>query len=62
MFGSKSSSFAILLAAFAPVALGRELIIERDGRAFYPRRFGQENVPISQISCVHLSLSRLITC
>ena len=41
MFASKTS-FALFLAAIAPLALGRELIVERDGRAIIPRRFGQE--------------------
>lgn len=33
---------ATLFASFVALAMGRELIVERDGRAFYPRRFGQE--------------------
>lgn len=38
----KSSIIALALASAFPGVLARELIYERDGRAFYPRRFGQE--------------------
>jgi hypothetical protein len=33
---------SILALALASSTFARELIIERDGRPFYPRRFGQE--------------------
>jgi len=38
----KSSIVALALASIFPNAFSRELIIERHGRLFYPRRFGQE--------------------
>lgn len=33
---------SILALALASATFARELIVERDGRPFYPRRFGQE--------------------
>jgi len=38
----KSSVIALALASVFPGVIARELIYERDGRPFYPRRFGQE--------------------
>lgn len=38
----KSSLFALAAVASIPATFARELIVERDGRPFYPRRFGQE--------------------
>lgn len=38
----KSSIVALVVAASLPVTYGRFLMAERDGRAIFPRRFGQE--------------------
>ncbi|KAJ8521041.1 hypothetical protein ONZ45_g2205 [Pleurotus djamor] len=51
MFANSSKIFLALLAAsLSEMVLGREVLLEREGRAvaLYPRRFGAENPPVIQ--------------